>query len=165
MDKYYTTVILTSSVNIRSNKLIGDINKLILSIIKTKNEGMCNKDGYILRDSIELIERSIGKVKTINNENLINYNITYKCNIITPSINDTFDCYVDSKNNAGIIAYIKIDASDKLDSSPFIIIIPKEYIDESVFNKININDKLNVLIKSFRIKYKSKFIQLVATLV
>ena len=61
-DDYFTTVLLTANVNIKPQQLVGDINKLILNGIKKKYEGVCNKDGYIIKDSIDLVERSIGQV-------------------------------------------------------------------------------------------------------
>jgi len=164
-DEYFTTVLLTANVNIKPQQLVGDINKLILNGIKKKYEGVCNKDGYIIKDSIDLVERSIGQIKTINSESIINYNITYKADIITPSEGDTYECYVETINKLGIIAYLKNSDEDTMKESPFIIIIPKEFVDETTFDTIKINDMLNVKINSFRIKYKSNHIQVVATLV
>ncbi len=164
-EDYITSILLTANVNIKPQNLQGDINQLILDGIKRKYEGVCNKDGYILKDSIELVERSIGQVKTINSESLINYNINYKADIITPSEGDKYECYVETINKLGIIAYLKINDEDTMKDSPFIIIVPKEYVDEGDFESIKVNDKLSVKVNSFRIKYKSTHIQVVATLV
>ena len=48
--------------------------------------------------------------------------------------------------------------------SPFIIITPKEYLDEAMFDNIKVNDKIQIKVKSFRIKYLSKQIQIVSTI-
>jgi len=164
-DQYHSFVILTTNVNIKPNRLKGDINKTILNLLRNKYEGVCNKDGYIINDSIELINRSIGEIKTINNESLINYNITYRCNIISPSIDSIYDSYVESVNKLGIISYIKLKETDTMKDSPFIIINPKEYLDDTVFDKTKVNDKIQIKIKSFRIKYLSKQIQIVSTII
>lgn len=164
-EDYISSSILTASINIKPCLLQGDINKLILDGIKRKYEGVCNKDGFILRDSIELLERSIGQIKTINNESLINYNITYKADIISPCEGDKYDCYVETINKLGIIAYLKLNDSDTMKESPFIIIVPKEYVDEENFEKIKLNDKIKVLVKSYRIKYKTEHIQIIGNLV
>ena len=165
MKDYYTTVLLTANINIKPQQLKGDINKLILKNIKEKYEGKCNKDGYILKDSIKLIQRSIGEVKTINSNSIINYNITYSADIITPSEGDIYECYIETINKLGIIAYIKISEEYTIKESPFIIIIPKEYIDEKQFDIVKPNEKINMKISSFRVKYNSNHIQIVATLV
>jgi DNA-directed RNA polymerase subunit E'/Rpb7 len=162
---YFSTIVLTVNVNIKVNSLKGDINKLLVDTIKRRYEGVCNKDGYILKHSIDLLERSVGEIKTINSESLLNYNITYKADIISPSIDNEYECYVETKNKVGIIAYLKIHDDDLMKDSPFIIIIPKEYIDEADYSTITVGDKLTVKVKSFRIKYLAKHIQVIGTLV
>jgi DNA-directed RNA polymerase subunit E'/Rpb7 len=166
MKPYTTSSILTTSINVKPSNIKGDINKLLLYILRKKYEGVCNKDGFIIKGSIELLNRSIGEIKTINNESLLRYQLTYKCDIISPSDGDQLECHVESKNKLGIIGIIKYKPTDNATDSPFIIIIPKEYIeDEKIFNRIHINDSIQVQIKSSRIKYSSKQIQIVATLV
>ena len=163
---HISSILLTTSINISPNKIKGDINKLLLFILKQKYEGSCNKDGYIIKDSIQLINRSIGQIRTINNKSITNYNVTYKSDIIIPSENEQFTCYVETINKLGIIAYIRLHKDDTMADSPFIIIIPNEYInDKDKLNSISINDKITIKIKSFRIKYLAKQIQIVATLV
>ena len=164
-DKYYSSVILTTNVNIKPTQLKGDINKIILNTLRRRYEGVCNKDGFIITNSIELLNRSIGEIKTINNESLINYNITYKSNIISPSMDSVYDSYVETINKLGIISYIKLKEEDTMKESPFIIITPREYLDEEAFESIKIQDKIQIKVKSFRIKYLSKHIHIVATIV
>ena len=57
---------------------------VLLNTIKKRYEGVCNKDGYILKNSIELLNRSIGNSKIIDNKPYIIYDITYKAKIISP---------------------------------------------------------------------------------
>jgi DNA-directed RNA polymerase subunit E'/Rpb7 len=162
---YYTPSVLTTNVNISPNSLKADINNTLLVLLKQKYEGVCNKDGYIVKDSIDIVNRSIGEIKTLNNSSLINYNITYKCNIISPSIDNEYDSFVSTINKLGIISYIKFSEEGTIEESPFIIIIPKEYLDEALFDSITVGDKVKIKIKSFRVKYLSKQIQIVATIV
>ena len=163
--KYYTPSILTANINVSPNSLQGDIDTILLSVLQTKYEAVCNKDGYIIKDSIELVNRSIGEIKTLNNSSLINYNIAYKCDIISPSVDSEYDSYVSTINKLGVITYIKFDENDTIDGSPFIIIVPKEYLDETLFDSIKVGDMVRIKIKSFRVKYLSKQIQIVATIV
>ena len=118
-----------------------------------------------MKGSIELLTRSIGEIKTINNESIIHYNITYKSDVISPSDGDQFECKVETINKLGVIGYIHNKEGDTLEDSPFIIIIIKKYINEKTFSNINIHDTIKVEIKSFRIKYLLKQIQIVAILV
>ena len=163
--KYITSILSTTNVNIHPSNLSSDINQMILLNLKKRYEGVCNKDGYIIKDSIQLINRSIGQIKTINNISFINFNVTYSSDIIYPSINSEYDTFVETINKVGIISYIKLNEDDTLKDSPYIIITPKEYIDDKVFESIKVNDKITIKVKSFRIKYASQQIQIVSELV
>jgi len=164
-DKYTSSVLLTSNVNITPNRIEQDINRTILEILKKRYEGVCNKDGYIIKDSVQLVKRSIGQIKTINNTSFVNFNVTYTSDIILPSVDSIYESHIETKNKLGIISYIKLNDSDDMKDSPFIIITPKEYISEDDFNSLQINDKIKIKVKSFRIKYLSKHIQIVSVLV
>ena len=163
-DKYTSNVILTTNVNVSPKDLTGDINNLLTFIIKKKYEGFCTKDGYILKDSIELVNRSIGEIKTINNISHINYNITYSANIISPSVDSVYESTIESKNKLGIISYIKLNDDDTMKDSPYIIITPKEYISDDTYESIQVNNVIKIKVKSFRIKFKSRQIQIVSSL-
>ena len=104
---YISKQLLTSSINIPTDRLRGDINETILRQIKKRFEGTCNQDGFIEKDSIEITNRSLGELKTINNKSYIVYNITYKANVISPSIGDKIKCVINSNNKMGLIGYIQ----------------------------------------------------------
>jgi len=164
MDKnsYYSTQILTDTINLQSNKIKGDINQLILFNLKKKYEGVCNKDGYVMGDSIELINRSIGQVKVIDSNSIVMYHITYKADIISPSRGNKLECVVDSSNKLGIIGYMKHTEDTTIKDSPLIIIIPEESFEDGIFETIHSGDTINIQIESYRIKFQSKQIQIVA---
>mgnify|MGYP006152139007 CR=1 FL=1 len=156
----YSTQLLTTSINIEPHKIKGDINKLLVYNLKRINECTCNEHGYIVKDSIELVNRSIGEIKIIDNKSYIIYNITYKSTIISPSKGNQLTCVINSNNKMGLIGYIKNKDDDTINDSPFIIIIPSEYFDD--ISKVSVNDEIKVEIEAYRTKYKSKQIQVVA---
>jgi len=161
--EYCSTQILTTTINIEPRNIKGDINKLLLFDLKKRYEGICNKDGYIETDSIELINRSIGMIKMIDNISYITYHLTYKASVISPSIGNKINCIINSNNKMGLIGYIKKKDSDTFENSPFVIIIPREYFsNESNIDDININDTINVVVERYRTKYLGKQIQIVA---
>ena len=161
--EYFSSQILTTTINIEPRNIKGDISKLVLYNLKKRYEGVCNKDGYIKKDSIEIVNRSIGMMKIIDNVSYITYHITYKALVISPSIGDKISCIVSSNNKMGIIGYVKDNDTDTIEDSPFVIIIPREYFsDVSDVSDININDKINVVIDNYRTKYLGKQIQIVA---
>ena len=161
MSDYISNQILTCSLNVEARYIKGDVNKLLYNLLKKKYEGVCNKDGYIQNDSLEMINRSVGEVKTIDNTSYVVYNITYKANIYSPVKGIELPIYINSITKMGIIGYIKEKDEDTIEKSPFIVIVPKEYFTEDVYDNYTVNDKLTIKIMDARIKYMSKNIQIV----
>lgn len=158
--EYCSEQLQTTSINIEPHKIKGEINSLLLYYLKMRYECVCNKDGYIEKDSIELINRSVGELKIIDNKSYILYNITYKATVISPSIGNQINCVVNSNNKMGLIGYIKKKDDDTINDSPFIVIIPSEYFED--ISKINVGDEIKVEIEDYRTKYQTKQIQVVA---
>ena len=92
-------------------------------------------------------------------------NVSYSSDIIYPSVGSVYDSIIQTKNKVGIISYIQIHEDDTMENSPYIIITPKEYMSEEVFDTLKVNEKITIKVKSFRIKYMAKQIQIVAELV
>ena len=157
--------------NIKLNLKEIDTKNLNLKIYKTiceKVENKCYSEGFILKNSIDLINKSLGKFINVDTNNYLSYHVKFKAKIFKPGIDDIIECYIDNINKLGIIAYIKLsDVSNKiseidqenLSSSPFIIIIPEKEIDN--ISNYNINDNINIIVSATRIKYKSDKIQII----
>ena len=160
---YLNSQILTTTLKIDSKDLNKDINKLILFNLKEKYENICTENGYIVEDSIKLINRNLGKIDTINNNSYINYIVRYKAQIININEGDNLDIIIDRVNKMGVLGYISSKKND-FESSPVIIIVPNEYFTESTrdINSLTKNQKMNVVIIGSRVKYGNKKIQIVA---
>lgn len=159
---YVSTQLLTTSINIQPDKIQGDINQLILHTMKQRYEGVCNKDGYIKKDSIELVERSIGEIKTIDSQSFVVYNITYRADVLSPAQGVKLDIIVDSITKMGVVGFIQLAEDDTIKESPFIVIVPKEFFTDDMFEDVKVNDSLQVEIAAFRVKYRASQIQVVA---
>ena len=62
----------------------------------------------------------------------------------------------------GIIAYLKDKDEDSIETSPFIIIVFREFFADDDVDEYNTNDTIKVQIEDSRIRYMSKNIQIVA---
>ena len=172
---YISTQKLTEKINLKPSELNKNINEIIFYKLKNKNEGLCNNDGFIINNSIEIINKSIGNIVNLNSKSYIQYNINYTATILSPKEDDIINCYIDNINKLGIVAYIKLSElldtlsinldkiGDTFTDSPLIIIIPEINIDD--ITKYNINDNINVKVNAIRIKYNSDKIQLIGSLI
>ena len=164
MDTYSHTEIFTTKLDIEASKISNNIDQVLLSEIKQNNGNVCNENGYLFKDSIQLLNRSLGKITGINNKSVISYIVKYSGNIITPAKDEEYECYIEEISKMGILAYIKDD--DKyvnINDSPLLIIIPSPILEK---NNISIDDykrnqKIKITIEAFRIKFKNKQIQII----
>ena len=78
--------ILTTSISIPINKINkSNIDGTIRNRMKFNYEKKCNSHGYILKNSLQIINRSLGKVVSYNNVSSITYNINVPPRIVTTS--------------------------------------------------------------------------------
>lgn len=161
---YKNNQILETNLNVDSRDLNKDLNRLILHKLKEKYENVCTEHGFIIPNSIDLINRKLGKINTINNVSYISYIVRYSADIIYPSEGDKLNIKVDRVNKMGVLGYIELDKND-FESSPLIVIVPNEYFTEDTrdINSITKNQTIKVTIIGCRIKYGNKKIQIIAS--
>ena len=99
---------LSKKINIKPNELNQNINETIHFKLKELNEGYCIDEGYIIKNSIDIINKSMGNIINLNNKSFIQYLVNYSALILSPKEDDIINCYVDNINKLGIIAYIKL---------------------------------------------------------
>lgn len=165
---YSVNQLFTNNISLYPYELNKDIDNIILLKLKKLLEGYCKDNCFVLNNSIDIIKKSLGKIETHENKNIIKYQVTYSCDIISPTKGQEIDIIVNSVNKMGIIGYIKIDEkyskSDKpFENSPLIIIIPEDLIDN--INDINIGQKIKASILDYRIKFRNEQIQVICKMI
>lgn len=153
----------TKEIHVNPSDIRSTIGNAIEEKLKKDMEGVCCDDGYILKNSIQIIERSVGKIINVNNQSKIKYDIKYSCSVLTPTKGTHIDCYINSVTKMGAVAYIKYEKMTEFQESPLLIIIPKSYSPEA--ESLELNKKFKIEILATRIKYRSNQIHVVAKLV
>mgnify|MGYP003681978215 FL=1 len=163
---YITEQLLTTNLFVNASQVNRNIDNVIKGNLKEQIEGLCYEDGYIVKDSVKIINKSMGKIVVNDNVSSVSYSIKYKAKIISPSDGDIIESYVSNVNKMGVVSYIKLSEGDSSDESPMVIMTPKDYFDSSIYNidDINVGQKLNVVVVGSRIKYRSEKIQIIAKL-
>ena len=154
-----TDQILTNTIQINSSDIFKtqNIDGIILHKLK-KFEGKCGKNGFVVKDSTELVNRSVGKIRNIDNKSLIEYKIDYKVKTISPVIGSVYTSIVNNISKMGIICFVEFEGSTDLKSSPLLVIVPKEYCD---IDKYKEGQKIQVETMDKRIKYMGSQIQII----
>tara|TARA_B100000902_G_C27100343_1_gene808474 strand:+ start:48 stop:548 length:501 start_codon:yes stop_codon:yes gene_type:complete len=153
--------LLSDEIYIDSSELKSGVDSILLKKLKEKLEGKSISSGYVMKDSIELINRS--KYGKCTGNNKISYNISYKTNLVSPVIGLKIGCYINSVTKAGVVAYIKLDdygdyEGNKFQDSPLLILIPLNRFEDK---NIQENTKIDIEITAVRIIYNNKTIQVI----
>ena len=155
---YINEQLLNTVLTLSPKDLTNDIDNIIKYKLKETIEGKCHENGYIIKDSVHIIKRDMGNIVTNNNKSEIKYMITYKAKLISPSTNDKITIYINNINKMGVIGYIKLEEGDTSEDSPLVVMVPKEYFEDSSrnYDDLTIGQQLNVFVVGCRIKYYSK---------
>ena len=133
-----------------------DIDEKLLSKIIKRLGNKCSNYGYIERESIKLLDRSVAEIIGRHFNGKLSYNVKLEVNVCSPSKNDIVTCKVIAKNKIGILCQ----------NDPLVIILSKDVHMKNVqFNAINENDIITVKILDYKYNYSDDQIQVVATLV
>lgn len=118
---------------LKPNQISKDLNNKILNILKKNVEGICIKEGYVKKDSINILKKSIGKIQCNQFKGNIYFDIIYSADICNPPEGSIIKCNVDNINKLGILS----------NKDCLSIIIAKQYHDnKSIFKNIKLNQEI-----------------------
>jgi DNA-directed RNA polymerase subunit E'/Rpb7 len=124
--KFRTTIILTPS------EITKDFENTILTKLKINYENICSKYGYIKKDTIKIIKRSVGQLKKEHFNANVYFDVMCIAEICNPAQGSIIKCKVKAKNSLGVLA------EGYYDNIPILqIIIPK--ISAGIQSEINID--------------------------
>lgn len=159
MSNIFSEQICSKKISISPSELNNnkDIDALICDKIKNSIGNRCINEGYVDKDTIKIIRRSIGKINAIHFNGNINYNVEYVANICNPYKNMKINnCEVKNINKMGIMAINK----------PLNIVIARQHHeDQEGFDEIKIGDKISIIIIGLRYELNDKEITVVGKLV
>ena len=150
MDNLFTKIQLSDKIVIDPSNTIKNLDFHIERQLKNKIGNKCQKDGYILKDSIQIIKRSLGKINTSFFDGSICYNTLYSCTVCNPKKGAIITVQYVDHNKMGLLA-IK-------EGTPLNIVIPTklhkdknlfQQIDEKLQNQQTINLSIQVIGKLF----------------
>ena len=135
-----------------------NINSILLEKIRNNLGDKCNEVGYIEKDTIEIISRSIGTINTSHFNGDIYYNIKVQANVCIPSEGTTIRCKIIGKNKIGIFAIL----------NPIHVILASEHHAHEhieTFENLQKGEEIYVEIINYKFKLNSNIIQVLAKFV
>ena len=145
----YFKSILEKSIYINLDNVNINLEKNINSILKEDYEGKCTNDGYIKKDSINLISYSSGLIVSES----IKFNVTFDCLICYPVEGMIIQCVIKNITKAGLRCELNEDIS------PLVIFVARDHhYNNEEFNNLNENDMINIRIIGQRFELNDSYI-------
>lgn len=119
------------------NEINNNIDSILLEKLKNDVGNRCIKEGYVRRDSIEILKRSIGSIDSIHFNGRVCYQMTYSAEVCNPTEGLKLEGKIADINKMGAIINIE----------PLSIVLPKQHHqDLEVFKDLSIGDHVSITI-------------------
>ena len=152
---YYQKITIERNIIIDSKFINKNLNDNILTVLKNDIEEKCIGEGYIQKDSVEILQRSIGTVLTNSFKANVSYHINASVNVCNPPKNSILKTKVVGMNKSGIFCV----------SEPLNILVIKNLMKENEFDNINIGDTITVKVKDKKFNLYDKVIKIIAEII
>jgi len=146
-------------IQLNSKELNKNFETTIITKLKNNLENVCSKYGFIKKDSIKIIKRSIGYLKEQHFNGDIAFNLQCIAEICNPSQDSIIKCRVKAKNSLGILAEGIHDNTAILE-----VIVPKissGIKSEIDIDSIQIGDEINIQVCGKKFMLYDKHISII----
>lgn len=114
MDPLFERRELKRDVHVEARYITKNINTSLLAQLKHKYEGVCGPEGYIQRDSITIVEYSLGRMNLIRGG--LDYSVRFQADVCMPHPGQIFRATVSLKSKIGV----------HVDLPPMKVLLPRD---------------------------------------
>jgi len=132
MTELFIPIKFKTNVILKPNEINQEFDDIILKKLKSIYENVCSKYGYIKNNSIKILKRSIGVIKTQHFNGNICFDVVCIAEICNPIQGSIIKCKVKAKNSLGLLAEGYYDKIPILE-----IIVPK--ISAGIQSEVNLD--------------------------
>ena len=154
MDPLFERREMSKKVHIYSKFLQRNMQASILAQLKMNYEGKCSAEGYIQRNSITIVNYSLGRSNYIKGG--VDYDVQFQADVCLPHAGQIFKAPVIVRSKIGIHA----------ETPPIKVLIPRDlHIGNENFEKVEIGDDIEFEVVGCTFKQQDRDIVVVARLV
>ncbi len=153
----FSPMVSNININVKSYSIGENLREVLSNILSKKIEGKCNKEGFIKKNSCNILKYSSGLLQGDS----VRFNVVYECLVCLPVENMEVDCVAKNITKAGIRAEIP-----GYEVSPIVIFIARDHHHSNkYFNSINENDNIQVKVIGIRFELNDSFISVIGSLI
>lgn len=154
MDPLFERRELTKKVHIQSRFIQKNIQPSILTQLKMNYEGHCSSEGFVRRDSIAIMNYSVGHGNYI--EGGVDYHVTFQADICLPHPGQRFKATVKLRSKVGLHAEVM----------PLKVLIPRDlHFDNEDFDAVKLEADIEFDVIGCQFKQKDSEIIVLGKLV
>lgn len=156
MDKYFSKSILTKRIQFHIALLTNDIEKLIHDILVSDIESKCVNEGFIRKNSIQILSHSVGEAIF----DQLFYDVVFQCDICYPVNGHILDVFVKNITKAGVRAIISEE------DNPIVVFVARDlHLNNDHFHELAVDDAIQVQTIGTRFEYGDPCIYVIAELI
>ena len=160
MDELFISTKIKSSLSVEPKDLHSNLDKKIVKKIKLDVEGKCIKNGYVRKNSVKLVKRSLGQSLTSHFNGNVIFHVEYLVDLCNPLEGATIECSVVNSNKMGVLAEI-IGVED----SPLNILLAKQHhIENTEFEDLRERDIIKIRVLGKRYEFGDSQITIIGLL-
>jgi len=153
MDPLFERRELTKNVKIHSKFIQRNIQSSLLAQLKGQYQGRCSAEGYIHRDSLTIVDYSLGRVDYLKGG--VNYSVKFQADICLPHPGQKFKAPVTLRSKIGVHA----------ETGPIKILIPRDlHIGDEQFDAIKPEEEVEFEVIGTQFKQGDEYIVVVGKL-
>jgi DNA-directed RNA polymerase subunit E'/Rpb7 len=158
-NELFIPIKFNTSVQLKPNELCKNIDEILFSKLKGNLENVCSKHGYIKKNSIKIIKRSIGKLVIPQFNGNVHFDLQCVGEICNPAQGSIIKCTVKAKNSLGLLA------EGFHDNIPILqIIVPKisaGFQSEIDIDSVNVGEQIKIEVCGKKFMLYDKHISLI----
>lgn len=151
----YVKNLLHRKVILPFNVIGNNMKQNILQELKNNLEGKCSTEGYIKKDSIQIVSYSAGTLIASN----ISFQVNFECSVCKPVVGMSIRCLVENSTKAGIRGIF-----DSNESPVTIYIAREQHTNNEEFRKTKENDYISVKVIGIRYQLNDETVSVLAEL-
>lgn len=102
----FETIKLKENIYLNSSDINHNISNIILNKLRKKVEGKCIKEGFIRRNSVNVLSRSLGVMNNSNFDSGVHYVVVYSADVCNLTNGQVIEAEVENIDKSQIICYI-----------------------------------------------------------
>lgn len=102
----FETIKLKENIYLNSSDINHNICNIILNKLRKKVEGKCIKEGFIRRNSVNVLSRSLGVMNNSNFDSGVHYVVVYSADVCNLTNGQVIEAEVENIDKSQVICYI-----------------------------------------------------------